>query len=86
VAAAVRELGQRLELVICVDGIVRGRARRWSQALRQREPEAAAEATLATVDELQAVLHALRGARITVVDRRAGQIFGAEHLRAMEAA
>lgn len=87
VAAVVREVGERLELVICVDGIVRGRkGRSWAAALQQRSPGEAAEATLATVDELQAVLHGLRGAKITVVDRRAGQIFGAEHLRAMEAA
>jgi len=73
-----------------VDGIVRGPSRGWSrkwpQVLRRATVEAPAEATLATVDELQAVLHALRGAKITVIDRRAGQIFGAEHLRAMEAA
>jgi uncharacterized protein (DUF58 family) len=84
VATVVREVGERLELVVCVDGIVRGRARRWSAALRQ--PEGSTEATLATTDELLAVLHALRGAKITVVDRRAGQLYGAEHLRAMEAA
>jgi hypothetical protein len=32
------------------------------------------------------VLQGLRGAKITVVDRRAGQIYGPDHLRVMEAA
>lgn len=86
VAAVVREVGERLDLVICVDGIVRSKGRRWPQALRRPAPPDPAEATLATTDELQEVLHGLRGAKITVVDRRAGQVFGADHLRAMEAA
>ncbi len=86
VAAAVREHGERLELVICVDGISRAGSRRWVEALRQQDPARAAEPTCATVAELQAVLHALRGAKIVVVDRQAGQLYTAEHLRAMEAA
>jgi uncharacterized protein (DUF58 family) len=86
VAKVVREAGERLELVICVDGIVRDEPRRWSKALRRPERPDPAQATLATTGELHAVLHALRGAKISIVDRRAGQIFGAEHLRAMEAA
>jgi uncharacterized protein (DUF58 family) len=86
VAAAVRSLGERLELVICVDGITRAPQRRWPGALGRQDAPTAAEATCATVTELQTVLQALRGAKISVVDRRAGQIFSAEHLRAMEAA
>lgn len=86
VAAVVRSHGDRLELVICVDGITRESSRRWDGVLRARASEPAAEATCATVGELQAVLHALRGAKIAVVDRRAGQVYTAEHLRAMEAA
>lgn len=86
VAAAVREHGERLELVICVDGIVRAPPRRWAEALGRGRARGGAEATRATVDELRAVLQALRGAKITVVDRRAGRIYEPEHLRAMEAA
>lgn len=91
VAAAVRQYGDRIELVICVDGIVRGAgSRRWAAALgrgpSQAGPRAGSEATLATVDELRAVLQGLRGAKITVVDRRAGQVYGPDHLRVMEAA
>lgn len=87
VAAAVRQHGDRLELVICVDGIVREPSRRrWAEVITQGPPRGGAEATLATVEELRAVLQGLRGAKISVVDRRAGQIYGPEHLRVMEAA
>lgn len=86
VAAAVRSHGGRLELVIGVDGITRGRPRGLDTLLRRTEEAATVGETEVSVTELQEVLHALRGATLTVVDRRAGQIFTADHLRAMEAA
>ncbi|MCX4245518.1 DUF58 domain-containing protein [Paraliomyxa miuraensis] len=87
VAAAVRSHGARLELVIGVDGISRVRPRGLERLLRRADGTTAATGeTEVLVTELQEVLHALRGATVTVVDRRAGQIFTADHLRAMEAA
>jgi len=86
VVTAVRDHGERLELVICVDGIVRGQPRRLPGVLRRGDSRGGIAPTQVTVDELRAVLQALRGAKVTVVDRRAGQIYGPDHLRVMEAA
>lgn len=86
VAAAVRSHGMRLELVIGVDGIDRRRPKGWKAVVRREDEAMVRPETRVTIAELQQVLHALRGATLTVVDRSAGQIFTADHLRAMEAA
>ncbi|MEM6993909.1 MAG: DUF58 domain-containing protein [Myxococcota bacterium] len=83
VVDAIRTYGPRIELVVCVDGISAKRRKGLAAVLRQ---SGGGEAPGVPLDDIQAVMHALAGVKITVVDRRSGQIFTAEHMRAMEVA
>lgn len=82
VVEAIRSYGSRIEIVVCVDGIARSRKRGLSGML------AATQATGEGVPlaDVQQVVHAMGGVKVTIVDRRTGQIFTSDHMRAMEAA
>ena len=81
VVEAIRTYGSRVELVVCVDGI--SAPRRRGLAAVFRKPEPGAQSPGVPLDEVQQVMHALAGVKVTVVDRRSGQVFTAEHMRAM---
>lgn len=83
VTAAIRNHGARIELVICVDGITRHKRRRLRALVRVPAVSSVRETSLA---ELQTVIDAVAGVKISVVDRKTGQIFTADHLRAMKGA
>lgn len=84
VTAAVRAYGSRVELVVCVDGIAAPRKRGIAGMLR-RPDHNAAQTPGVPLSDVQEVVRTMGGVKVTVIDRRSGQIFTAEHMRAMEA-
>jgi len=83
-SAAVRAYGSRVEFVVCVDGIARRPASRLGAVFGRADPNA--ETPGVPLNEIQSVVNALAGVKLTVVDRRTGQIFTEAHMRLMETA
>lgn len=71
-----------LDLVVCTDGVVTPRARWLDRLLRTDPPLDPSPAVPASAGELRQVLRALTkaNARVVVVDRQAGKVFGDAHL------
>jgi hypothetical protein len=93
--AAVGRAGQgRVEVFVCIDGVTPESTRSALARVLFDEARPAAEAlategeVLPSRAELRAVCDALAGSRaaVTIVDRRAGRVFGDAHRRALEAA
>jgi len=70
--------------VVCVDGIARRPTSRFGAVFGRVDPNA--ETPGVPLKEIQAVVAALAGVKLTVVDRRTGQIFTEAHMRLMETA
>jgi hypothetical protein len=94
VRAAAAKAGQgSVELLVCADGIAPTVKRSALAKILFEEPATENELDqggdpLPTQDQLRAVCAALGGGRgtITIVDRRAGRVYGDAHRRALEAA
>lgn len=72
-----------LDVIVCTDGVFHPRSRWLDRLLRVDPPPDPSPAVPASAPELAAVLKALSraNARVTVVDRQAGKVFGEGHLQ-----